>query len=169
MRILVLTILILLTSGCAHYLYQGDFKAENNLNETSQFRLWWTKTDPVVGSDKAGPIILNVACGAPVTFSESDNGIVFVEGSDKFESVNGGTGSTLVCGKITNLDRFVDYSGGDILLSSFCKPIQDDEGFGLVRSILLSTEQPTYRIPITVKKEWSFLDSALSAPGLGCL
>ncbi len=168
MKNFVAFLLILSTSGCAHYLYQGDFKAENNLNETSQFRLWWTKTEPLLGDVKAGPTILDVECGVVVEFTENNNGIEFIAAADKYEPITPSSNNQLVCGKVTNLDEFLDYEDGDILLNASCKPIIDDEGFSAINPIYLSTNHASYRIPISVKKEWSFLDNALSAPKLEC-
>lgn len=165
MRNLTFLVIIFLVSGCTHYLYQGDFQARDNLDETRQYRLWWTKTEPLIGADKAGPIILNVACGVPIELTESAAGISFIAGSDKYESTVGETGITLVCAKINNLSRFVDYRKGDIVLTAQCKPKADD--FSLQPSFL-STTQESYRIPIKVKEKWSLLESALSAPVLDC-
>lgn len=168
MKMFTSLIFILLVSGCTHFLYQGDFQANDNLNESRQYRLWWTKTEPLIGENKAGPMILNVACGVPITLTESEAGISFIAASDKYESTIGETGTTLECAKISNLSRFVDYSKGDIVLTALCKPIADDEGFSAVTPTFLSTEQASYHIPISVKEKWSLLQSAMSAPVLEC-
>ena len=168
MKIFTALTLLILTSGCTHYLYQGDFEAKDNLDNPRQYRLWWTKTDPLVGDDKAGPIILNVACGPAKTFTEAEDGITFVAGADRFESVSGQTGDILTCGKITNISRYLDYREGDIELAPLCIPKASDDGFSVVPVTFLSTSQETYRVPITVTEKWSFKDSALSPKPLDC-
>ena len=168
MKIIAALTFIMLASGCTHYLYQGDFEANDNLDNPRQYRLWWTKTDPLVGDDKAGPMILNVTCGTAKTFTEAGNGITFVAGDDRFESVSGQTGVDLICGKVTNLDRFLDYQKGDIELTPLCKPKPSDDGFSMTEVTFLSTSQETYRVPITVTEKWSFMDSALSPKPLDC-
>ncbi|MFT5658606.1 MAG: hypothetical protein ACI9KN_001887 [Gammaproteobacteria bacterium] len=166
MKIITSILLILFTTGCTHYLYQGDFIAKTSQDEVSQFRLWWSKTEPWIGDEKAGPIILSVECAAPITFTESSEGIVFEGGSDKYESTIGEAGPVLICGKLTNLKRSLHYNGGKILLTSSCKPIADE--FAAIEPILLSPDVPTYKIPIKMTKDWSILSSALSADPLEC-
>jgi hypothetical protein len=168
MKIFTALTLLILTSGCTHYLYQGDFEAKDNLDNSQQYRLWWTRTDPLIGDDKAGPMILNVACGTAKTFTEVEDGISFVAGSDRFESVSGQTGVELTCGKVTNLSRFLDYQKGDIELSSLCEPKPSDDGFSVTGVTFLSTSQESYRVPINVTEKWSFKDSALSPKPLDC-
>ena len=168
MKIIMTALLVLFVSGCAHYLYQGDFKAKNNLDEVSNFRLYWTRTDPFIGDDKAGPMVLNVECGTAIELTESETGIEFVEASDKYESINGETGNKIVCARVTNLNRFLDYSEGDILISSLCKPIVDDEGFSAIVPLFLATEPDLHRISINVKKKRSLISSAMKAPVLIC-
>lgn len=168
MRILTALTLVILTSGCTHYLYQGDFEAKDNLDNSRQYRLWWTRTDPLIGDDKAGPMVLNVACGTAKTFTEAGDGITFVAGSDRFESVSGQTGETLTCGKVTNLSGFLDYRDGDIELAPLCKPKPSDDSFSVVPVTFLSTSQENYQVPITVTEKWSFKDSALSPKPLDC-
>lgn len=168
MRILTALTLIILTSGCTHYLYQGDFEAKDNLDRSQQYRLWWTRTDPLIGNDKAGPMILNVACGTAKTFTESEDGITFVAGADRFEAINGQTGEILTCGKVNNLSSFLDYREGDIELVPLCKPKPSDDGFSVVPVTFLSTSQESYRVPITVTEKRSFKDSALNPEPLDC-
>ena len=168
MKNLVVVLLLVFTTGCTHYLYQGDFNARNNVDETSHFRLWWTRTEPLLGDDKAGPMILDVACGVTVEFTESQRGIEFIAATDSYEPMAGQSIAPLVCGKVTNLNQFLTYKKGDIELTSSCRPIVDDEGFSAVVPIYLFADQASYRVPITVTEEWSFYDKALSAPKLDC-
>jgi len=160
---------LFLLGGCTNYLYQGEITAQDSAGMKREVILYWSKTDPLLGREKAGPIVVLTQCGSSIIFDERDEGIVFR--GEAGREVIARTGEPVVdgfiCGKVLNQNRFVDLGEGNLELTILCKPVSDK--FSVKpRHYILAADEP-YRFEVNAKKKWSFLGKVPPAPIADCL
>ena len=129
----VLIIVLIFIQGCTHTLYQGDLVSVNNRDEQQSFRLWWIKTSLFSSAKGDGNVRLDTGCGR-YGLTESEQGVTLELPADQFQSTHAGTGDSVNCGKITNLDRIRDFNEGELALEIYCAPLND--GFSVVNKTL---------------------------------
>lgn len=160
---LALVGVIILLNGCATYVYQGDIRAKDSNGVERQTVLYWTKTDPLIGSAKAGPAVLRTACGTPVTYDQQSDAIVFRGSPDKdrlagqHEAVRSGQ----VCGRFVGHTRFVEIGPGPLQLTIHCAPLTSE--FSVSRAYLQARQAP-YTFAIHEQKHWSLVGTVPAAP-----
>jgi len=154
---------VVLVSGCATYVYQGDIRAADSSGVERQTRLYWTKTDPLIGAAKAGPAVLRTACGTPVTYVEQPNAIVFrgTPGQDRLAGQSGSVQSGQVCGRFIGHQHFVDIGAGPLRLTVHCVPMTDE--FSVGRAYLQARQAP-YTFQVHEQKHWSLLGTVPDVP-----
>ncbi len=165
-KVIVIFQLFALT-GCTNYLYQGQIRAPDSQGAERNVVLYWSKTDPLFGRDKAGPISLLTQCGSLITFDERIEGIVF-RGEAGRETI-ASTGEPVIdghiCGRVLNEVHFTELGEGDLELTVLCNPAApDDEGFGVVTRRYISANQEPYHFDIRAVKKWSLFGSIQTAP-----
>jgi hypothetical protein len=121
----LIIILLLLIQACTHTLYQGDLVSANNDDQQQSFRLWWIKTSLFSKEKGDGSIRLDTGCSR-YGFTESEMGLRVVLPADQYKSENGQQGDLLTCAKITNLKHIRDYRKGELIVETYCLPMDDD-------------------------------------------
>lgn len=165
MRTLILLLTSLTLTACTHTLYQSEFTARDDQGKDRSYRFYWTKTSPMLGSDTAGPGKLQMECRTTKEFTESgENSPIILELPDsKFNPLQGQSGTSLVCGSITNLNMFRDYQQGPLQMDISCKPKPAGD-FDAVSESLPAAQ--TYTLVIEEKtRKRSFLKNPEIEPG----
>jgi hypothetical protein len=163
--ILLLTIFIL--SGCTNYLYQGNIKALDSEGNERNVTLYWNKTVPFIGDDKAGPASLITECGNLITFDEQVDGIVFRGSPDRDVVVSTGLKASIreVCGEFLKHARFVGIGEGELQVMINCKPQPGDE-FSLSSRRYIAASETPYTFNVSSHKEWSLLGKTHQSPAV---
>lgn len=163
--ILLLTLFVL--SGCTNYLYQGNVKASDSEGNERTVILYWNKTVPFVGDDKAGPASLLTECGNLITFEEQVNGIVFRGSPDRDIVVSTGLNASIndVCGEFLKQTRFVEIGEGELQVMIKCRPQPGDEFSVSNRRYIAASETP-YTFNISSNKELSLLGKTHHSPAV---
>lgn len=149
-------VFVVLLNGCATYVYQGEIRAEDSSGVARRTQLYWTKTDPLIGSAKAGPAVLRTACGTPVTYVEQPDAIVFrgVPGQDRLAGQEVSVAPGQECGRFLGYRHFAVIRDGELRLTIHCEPVNDE--FSVGRAYLQARQEP-YTFPIHVEEHWSLL------------
>ena len=129
--------------------------------------IYWTKTSPLFGSDKAGPASLLTECGSLVSFDEQEQGIFFRAdpAKDRFADSQAPVKNGDICGKFLNAFRFVDIDRGELELSILCLPKEADD-FSLTQRRYISANSSPYKFNITESHDWSFMGKPPQAPSI---
>lgn len=149
----------LLLSGCANALYQADLRVPDADGEPRVSRLYWSRTDPLIGAPKAGPIILLTACSTrTLTFDETEAGIVYrgVPGLDRYPG-GGGVAEGEICGEVETDTPLVDLGGQSLPVSIHCEAEVDEFSLAVgefTPSYLPARETP-YRFDVQESTSWS--------------
>lgn len=156
--------------GCTNYLYTGNMTAQDSLNQPREFVLYWSKTDPLFGSPKAGPASLRTQCSLrEMSFVEKENGIVFLGDPGKDVDVIHNTpvsSQDHVCGLFAGEHTFADIQEGPLDVMVFCKPVVDEFSANPQHQTYLKARPEPYPFEITQTKQWSFLGELPKAPAL---
>ena len=158
-------------SACTNYLYQGEFSGADAYNKANHFTLYWPKTEPLLGRDKAGPAILMTDCSTTrIDFSEQPDGIVF-RGEHDRDRLAGETASVnrnQICGKFVGQSQLADIHAGALPILINCEPMPADELAILPRNYPRASTEP-YIVQIVEKiKRWSFFGETLPGPAASC-
>lgn len=158
---------LVLIGGCANYLYVGKLVAPDSSGKARETILYWTKTDPFLGSAKADSAVLRSACGRPVTFTEKESGIVFIgiPGDDKLKDADTTVALGEVCGRFLEHDRLVEIGAGPVKIRIDCEPIEDDF---TVAGTYLAARDLAYIFAVTEQKQWSLMGKPFDAPVPQC-
>jgi hypothetical protein len=174
-KILIMVAMLVLGSslnGCTNYLYQGSIKAEDSAGKQRQVVLYWSKTDPLIGDEKADVAHLLTECGSLVVFENQPEGIIFrgEPQRDRLVSPQATTGGspaqTLECGRIQGPRRLVDLGRGKVSLTIQCEPVSGE--FSVQKRTYLKARNAPYEFAVTENKQWSFLGSTPDAPTVTC-
>jgi hypothetical protein len=167
MKFIIFCLSLIMLNGCTNYLYQGQINAEDSNGKERKVLIYWTKTSPLLGSDKAGPANLMTECGALISFDEQEQGIFFraEPGKDRFVDSQVPVKNGDICGKFLTANSFVDIGSGALELSILCIPEEADE-FSLSQRSYISAKYSPYTFTITETQSWSFLGELPPAPTL---
>jgi hypothetical protein len=158
-------------TGCTNYLYQGRLTGVDAYNQANQFTLYWPKTEPFIGSDKAGPAILMTDCSTTrIDFSDQPEGIVF-KGEQDRDRLAGETASVSrnqICGSIVGQHKLADVQAGKLSVLINCEPMPADEFDAQPRNYPKAQSEP-YIFSIVEKiKRWSLFGETLPGPEISC-
>jgi hypothetical protein len=167
MKLIILCLSLAVLNGCTNYLYKGQIIAEDSKGRDRDVIIYWTKTSPLLGGDKAGPASLLTECGSLVSFDEQEQGIFFrgEPGKDRFADSQTPVKNGDICGKFLNEFRFVDIGSGALELSILCIP-EDADDFSLFQRSYVSAKHSPYKFNVIEFHDWSFLGKSLPAPSV---
>lgn len=154
-------------SGCTNYLYQGSIKAEDSAGKQRQVVLYWSKTDPLIGDEKADIAHLLTECSnTVVVFENQPEGIIFRGEPQRDRVMNsamdGNSSDNIECGRIQGVKRLTELDSGKVSLTIQCKPMSDE--FSVRKRTYIKARETPYVFDITKSKKWSFLGSTPDAP-----
>jgi len=158
-------------SGCTNYLYQGRLSGMDAYNQANHFTLYWPKTEPLIGSDKAGPAILMTDCSTTrIDFSEQAEGIVFrgEQGMDRLAGETSSVKRNQICGRFEGYLKLADVQAGALPVVISCVPMPADEFAAQPRNYPQARAEP-YIFQIVEKiKRWSWFGETLPGPEASC-
>lgn len=165
MKVIITFLSLVLLNGCANYLYQGNIRAADSKGKDREIILYWNKTEPLIGDDKAGPANLLTECGSLISFDEQKEGIFFrgEEGRDIVASTGIEVSKGDKCGKILNFQKFIDVDDGELELTILCKPSPADE-FKIGSKSYIAANDTPYKFNISSTKNWSFFGKTHKSP-----
>lgn len=168
----LLALLFTLTmSGCTNYLYQAELAGMDAYDKPNRFTLYWPKTDPIIGRNKAGPAILMTDCSTTrIDFSDQPEGIIF-RGEEDRDRLAGATSSVMqdgICGGFVGPLKLADVHAGALAVSINCEPMPADVFAVLPRNYPKAKAEP-YIFQIVEKiKRWSWFGETLPGPEARC-
>lgn len=158
-------------SGCTNYLYQGQLSGVDAHGKKGQFQLYWSKTEKLIGSTKAGPAILRTECSfTAIAFEDQPDGIIFrgEQGKDRLPGKSTTVNRDQPCGKILNYAKLADAREGELSVTIGCEPMPPDDFDVRPRNYPKARTNP-YIFPVVEKiKRWSLFGETLEAPILSC-
>ncbi len=171
MRYLLPVLLTWALSGCTNYLYQGQLSGVDAYGNNGRFQLYWTKTEKLIGSTKAGPAILRTECSfTAIAFEDQPDGIIF-RGEPGKDRIPGKASTVEIgqpCGRILNHAKLAEAREGELLITIGCEPMPPDEFDVRPRNYLKARADP-YIFPVFEKiKRWSLFGETLEAPIMNC-
>jgi hypothetical protein len=167
------TVMILLLGsqliGCTNYLYQGAIKAEDSAGKQRQVVLYWSKTDPLIGDEKADMAHVLTECGALIVFENQPQGIIFRGDPQRDRLASGvtvtpGDGNTMECGRILHAQRLTELGKGKVSLTIRCEPKSNE--FSVKPLTYIRAREAAYEFDVSESKSWSLLGSAPNAPAV---
>ena len=165
-RLFILCLILGFSQGCTNYLYTGKITAQDSFDTDREIVLYWNKTDPLIGSPKAGPATLLTQCSLrKPSFVEQEQGIVFYgdPGRDLDIDTKPIQSQDHVCGRFTNRESFVEISPGPLSLEILCNPEFDEFAVDHKKlGYLKARKDQPYTFDIQeAKKEWSLIGKIL--------
>lgn len=168
-KIFTLLVLLLgsLLAGCTNYVYQGAIKAEDSAGKEREVVLYWSKTDPLIGDEKADMAHLLTECGALIVFDNQPEGIIFRGDPQRdrfasFAAAAASTSNTMECGRILHKQSLTELGKGKVSLTIHCEP-QSNE-FSVKPLTYIKAREAAYDFDVRERKQWSFLGSTPAAP-----
>lgn len=162
--------LTLVLSGCSNSLYEGRLTATDAYGKERHFILYWSKTEPLIGSAKAGPAVLLTECSATrIDFADRPQGIVFrgEPGRDRPSATAAAVDGGRVCGRLLGYARLTDVAAGKLKVEIDCEPVADE--FAMQPRDYLKARPEPYVFSVVVKaRRWSLFGETLPAPVAGC-
>lgn len=153
-------------SGCTNYLYQGSIKAEDSAGKQRQVVLYWSKTEPLIGDEKADMVHVLTECGSLIVFENQPKGIIFRGEPQRDRRVNSSAGGeqedNFECGRILGANRLTELGKGRLSLNIQCMPVNSE--FSVQKRSYLQARKSPYEFDIAEKKSWSFFGSTPMAP-----
>ena len=167
-HVLILSLLLGFSHGCTNYLYTGKIVEQDSFDVNREMILYWSKTDPLLGSPKAGPAILVTQCSLRrLSFDEREQGILFLGDPGKDFDIRNDSpvpSQDHVCGRFINQTTFVDIAKGSLSLAISCRPEIDEFSARPGSQGYLKARGEPYMFDIQETKEWSFLGKITEAP-----
>lgn len=167
-HVLILCLLLGLSQGCTNYLYTGKIMEQDSLNMNREMILYWSKTESLLSSPKAGPATLVTQCSLRrLSFVEREQGILFLGDPGKDIDIRQNApvpSQDHVCGRFINQTTFVDIAKGSLSLAISCGPEVDEFSARPGNQGYLKARESPYTFDIQETKEWSFLGEILEAP-----
>jgi len=157
-----------LLSGCTNYLYQGSIKAEDSAGKQRQVVLYWSKTEPLIGDEKADMVHVLTECGLVIVFENQPNGIIFRGEPQRDRRVNssasGNQKDNIECGRILGASRLTELGEGPLSLRIQCAPVSSE--FSVQKRTYLQARKAPYKFDVAEKKSWSFFGNTPAAPAV---
>lgn len=160
---------LLFVQGCTNKLYHGEIDTLNSNDQESQVIIYWTKTEPFIGEDKAGPAVIMTECSTRnLMFSETEDGIYFfgTPGNDRQADQTPVTTQNVHCGKIANETRFTNIQAGPVNIEIKC--VADIDEFTVVTEqfypAYINARAEPYTFEIQESSSWSFFGEIPEAP-----
>jgi hypothetical protein len=168
-QIIFLCFCLLFVQGCTNTLYHGEIKTLNADNQKSNVVLYWTKTEPFIGKNKAGPAKLLTECSTRrLEFVQREDGIYFfgTPGLDIQADQATVTTQHFPCGKIVNKTRFTEVQTGPLNIEIKCMAEIDDFVVtpGSFSPAYIKARQEPYTFEIMGSSNWSFFGEIPEAP-----
>lgn len=160
----------LISTACSHTLYQAELDALNAQGDPIKTVVYWSKTSPLLGVEKAGPIMLLSECSTRrLEFVDSDQGIVFWGklGGDARMGEQTPLQDRTVCGSIGGeYSAIADIEVGRLPVTIHCQAFTD--AFSLssppyTDAYLAARSQP-YWYDIKSTSHWTFWGEVPIAP-----
>ncbi len=168
--VLAWLIATVLTSGCTHSLYQGELEVLNSNDEPRKAVIYWTKTDVVIGEDKAGPAILMTECSTRrLSFVEKGTGLYFFGAPDRDRLMNQAkpiNTPNILCGKIIDKLRFKSIEPGPLEVNIRCTANVDEFSVDTpgASPAYIKAQQEPYTFEITETSDWNMSGEVPFAP-----
>ncbi len=163
-----LFVVVAALNGCTSYVYQGSIKAEDSAGKQRQMLLYWSKTEPLIGDEKADMAHLRTECGSLIVFENQPEGIIF-RGEPQRDRVvpalatqRTGSSKTIECGRIKGSNRLTELSAGKISLTIKCEPVSNE--FSVKQRTYPKARKAAYVFDVTESKKWSLLGSTPAVP-----
>ena len=133
--------------------------------------LYWSKTDRLIGTSKAGPVILMTECSTRrLNFDETEAGIVYrgEPGRDRVAVQNETIADGTVCAKIETQSKLTELQAGELVLTMLCEAVYDEFSIqeGLYTPAYLQSREAPYRFYVRENKSWSLFGEMPKAPDL---
>lgn len=171
MRYLLPVLLAWALPGCTNYLYQGQLSGMDAYGNKGQFQLYWTKTEKLIGSTKAGPAILRTECSfTAIAFEDQPEGIIFrgEQGKDRLSGNTSTVGIDQPCGKILNHSKIADVREGELSITIGCEPMPPDDFDAQPRNYPKARTDPYIFSVVEKIKHWSLFGETLQTPVMNC-
>lgn len=162
--VLILAMAVAIQGCVTNSLYTGDLTVpDREAGEDRRVVLYWTKTDPLLGSPKAGPATVLTQCGRSMTFVERPEGIVF-RGDPGRDLTSDGkpVEEGKVCGRFLGHQRFVELGDGPLQVQVMCEAQFDD--FSVVREGYLPAREDPYTFMISRSETSSLFGTEPDVP-----
>lgn len=156
-----------LLTGCTNYLYQGRIKAEDSAGKQRDVVLYWTKTNPLIGDEKADMAHVLTECGALIVFENQPQGIVFRGDPQRdrlaaFATITAQPSQTMECGRMLHAQRLTEVGQGKVSLTIRCEPKTNE--FSVKPVTYIKAREAAYEFNVRENKQWSFLGRTPKAP-----
>lgn len=159
----------LLSAACTHTLYQAELDAFNAKSDPVKTVIYWSKTSPLLGVVKAGPIMLLSECSTRrLDFVDSEQGIVFWGklGGDTRMGEQTPLQGRAVCGSIGQYSSIVDIETGRLPVTIHCQAFTD--AFALssppYTDAYLAAQSQPYWYDVKSTSHWTFWGEVPIAP-----
>ncbi len=167
--IFLIFFILLLFQGCTNSLYQGEINALSSDYHERKVLIYWTKTQPLLGEEKAGPAVLITECSTRrLTFTEKKSGLYFYgdPGKDILANQMAITSQTTICGKVVAKKQFITIKPGPLQIDILCEPLDDDFSVQseTASSAYIKASNTPYTFEITESSSWSLFGSVPEVP-----
>ena len=155
-------------NGCTNYVYQGSIKAEDSEGKQRQMLLYWSKTEPLIGDEKADMAHLSTECGSLIVFENQPQGIIFRGEPQRdrlvpeLATAGAASSTTMECGRIKGASRLTAVGSGKVSLTIHCVPVSNE--FSVKKRVYPRARQAAYVFDVTENKKWSLLGSTPELP-----
>lgn len=168
-RNIVRSIALMVLAGCTHSLYHAELDTLNSERDPRKSVLYWSKTEPLFGTPKAGPILLMTSCSTRrIHFDETESGIVFrgTPGQDRIPGQSGTVPEGAICGQVRSASKITDLQAGPLSLTVHCEAMTDEFSIrtGLFSPSYIQERQEPYRFDVHEKRSRSLLGKTPAAP-----
>lgn len=156
-------------TACSHSLYHAELDVLSSDEKPHKSVLYWSKTNPLIGSAKAGPIVLMTACSTRrLNFDETELGIVFrgMPDQDRMPGQNAKISDGIICGEVNTKSSIVDLRSGPLMLTIHCEAVTDEFSIsdGLFSPVYIKARKAPYRYDVQENNSWSLIGETPEAP-----
>lgn len=159
-------------SACSHTVYQAQLDGTNADGRPIKTLLYWSKTSPMLGDAKAGPIVLLSECSnRRVDFVDSEQGIVFRgnRGKDRLLGDSAPIQKPSVCGFVVQQPEhraIPELDAGLLPVTIRCQAVSD--AFTVVKppytNAYLAPREQAYLFDVKAERYWSFFGEIPQLP-----
>ncbi|MGD7036101.1 hypothetical protein [Methylotuvimicrobium buryatense] len=161
--------LLVLLNGCTLSMYTAELDALNSDGEPRKALLYWSKTDRLIGTSKAGPVILMTECSTRrLSFDETEARIIYrgEPGRDRIAGQNETIEDGTVCAKIETQLKLTELQAGELMLTMLCEAVYDEFSIqeGLYTPAYLKAREAPYLFDVQENTSWSLFGETPKAP-----